>query len=586
MGEGRRVAAVSWEAGSAAGAGVQTTGAGFLADTIARAGARAVFFVPTFLYPTLIELGARQVKRVLCHTEQAAAYMADGYAQAAGRPGVVIAQGGPGATNLAAGLADAWQSHTPVLALTPVMPDDRYQADAYQEVYAAFGNVTKYDGAVRNLDRLPEFLGKAFRQMTTGAPRPAHLALASSIEEAEAELDSAYLDERFFSYPAFRPRADEDLVNQAVAALQAAEQPILVCGRGALASGAWAEITELAEGLHIPVATTLGGKGSIDERHPLACGVTGIYRRPITDDLVGSADLVFYVGCHAGGAATQNRRLPRPGTRIIHLDIQPAQPGWNYPNVLPLVGDARAVLRQLTEAAGGDGGGRSRHRTWVERAQAARTRWYRDTARRAGAATRPIRPERLAAELARVCPPDTLFVTETGYVGTWAGVYMDLPAGRNMLHCEGSLGWALPAAIGAKSAVPERPVVVVESDAGFFYHMGELETAVRNDLPVVTVIFNNRAMAFQTHLLHARWAGEPGLDSLSRFGETQFARIAQEMGAYGVRISDPGDIGPALTAALREQRPAVIDVLVDWRAVAPVSFMAGHASRSDPELSD
>lgn len=551
----------------------------FLAELVRRSGVKAVFFVPTFLYPTLVELANDPVKRVLCHSEKAAGYMADGYAQASGRPTMVIAQGGPGATNLYAGLVDAWQSNTPLLAVTPVLPGSRYQGNSYQEAYVDFRPVTKYDAEVRSIDRMAEFFGKAYREMTTGAPRPVHLYLDGALEAAESEFDFRYLDQRYFSYPAFRPRADDALVEQAVLELRNAERPVMICGRGTLVSGAWKEVTALAEQLEILVTTTLNGKGGIDDRHPLALGVTGTYRRPYTDAVIAEADLVLYVGGHQGGATTNLRRMPEPGVRAIHIDINPAQPGANYPNVLPLVGDARTVLRQMLEVA--RSGKRSVHGKWVEKAQERLRVWRESENAHMHGNAIPVRPEQLATELVRACPHDTLFVADTGYVGTWAGVFMDLPAGKNFLHCEGSLGWAFPAAMGAKAAVPERPVVAFIGDGGFFYHLAEIETAVRNKINLVTVVLNNQAMAFQTHLLRNVWPDSRNLDKLSEFGATNFAGIAREMGAWGVRVTDPRDIGKAIRTAIDSNMPAVIDVVIDQAAVAPVAVMAGQGSRGN-----
>ncbi len=549
----------------------------FLAELVRRSGTKAVFFVPTFLYPTLVELAEDPVKRVLCHSEKAAGYMADGYAQASGTPGIVFAQGGPGATNLYAGLVDAWQSNTPLLAVTPILPNSRYQGNSYQEAYVDFRPVTKYDAEVRSIDRMAEFFGKAYREMTTGEPRPVHLYLDGALEAEESEFDFRYLNQRYFSYPAFRPRADDDLVEQAVQELRRAERPVMVCGRGTVVSGAWEEVTALAEQLDIPVTTTLGGKGSIDDHHPLALGVTGSYRRPSTDQVIIEADLVFYVGGHHGGATTRMRQMPKPGVRTIHIDINPAQPGANYPNVLPLVGDAQTVLQQMLKVARSEE--RVVHSAWGAKAQKGLQEWRESEYQHINGNVIPIRPEQLAAELVMACPQNTLYVVDTGYVGTWAGVFMDLPAGKNFLHCEGSLGWAFPAAIGAKTAVSERPVVVFTGDGGFFYHLAELETAVRNRINTVTVVLNNQAMAFQTHLLQGLWPTSRDLDKLSEFGETNFANIAQEMGGWGVRVTDPKDIGKAVRDAIDADMPAVVDVVIDQAAVAPVAFMAGKGSR-------
>lgn len=550
----------------------------FLAELVRQSGTKAIFFVPTFLYPTLVALADDAVKRVLCHSEKAAGYMADGYAQASGAPTVVIAQGGPGATNLYAGLVDAWQSNTPVLAVTPVLPSSRYHGNSYQEAYVDFRPVTKYDAEVRSIDRMAEFFGKAYREMTTGAPRPVHLYLDGTLEDAEAEFDFRYLDTRYFSYPAFRPRADDDLVEQAVRELRQAQRPVMVCGRGTVVSGAWEEVTALAERLDVPITTTLGGKGSVDEHHPLALGVTGSYRRPSTDQVIATSDLVLNVGGHHGGATTNLRTLPTPGVRVIHIDINPAQPGANYPNVLPLVGDARTVLRQMLEVAHSEE--QCVRGAWVAAARDGVREWRESEREHMFGDAVPIRPERLMVEIVKACPSNTLYVTDTGYVGTWAGAFMDLPAGKNFLHCEGSLGWAFPAAIGAKTAAPERTVVAITGDGGFFYHLTELETAVRNGVNLVTVVLNNQAMAFQTHLLRSHWTGSRDLDKLSEFGRTNFADVAQGMGAWGVQVTDPNGIAQLVRQAIELDVPAVIDVLIDPAAVAPVAFKAGQGSRS------
>jgi len=564
-----------------------TTMAGneILAETLRRAGTKAVFFVPTFLYPTLINLAEDNVKRVLCHAEKGAAYMADGYAQATNQPGIVITQGGPGATNLFAGLADAWQSHTPVIALTPVIPDMRYHGNSYQEVYVDFSQVTKYDAEVRMMHRLPEFLGKAFREATCGTPRPVHLYIAGELESMTLETDLSELGDRYFTYPAFRPKADETDVAAAVAMLKAAQRPCVVAGRGAVASGAWQEVTELAERLNMPVTTSLGGKGTIDEKHPLAMGVQGSYRRSSANDVIEGADLLLYIGSHIGGATTLLHTLPGPGTPIIHIDIDPAQPGKNYATQLPLIGDARAVVRQLLDQLGTVDS--AIRKPWAETCRDKLAAWWKAQEVHTLSDASPIRPERLAIELTKALPKDAIVLADTGYAAAWSGAFLDLPAGKNYLACEGSLGWAFPAGIGAKAGAPERPVVVWTGDGGFWYHLAELETAVRNKINVVTVILNNHALVFDTHLLQAFWSASHDVDLLSEFVHVNFAEMATQMGAFGIRVTDPNKIGDAVREALAANRPAVVEVIIDHAAVAPVAFMAGQGSRGgmlkDPE---
>jgi len=561
-------------------------GSELLAETLRRAGTKAVFFVPTFLYPTLVSLANDDVKRVLCHAEKAAGYMADGYAQATNRPGVVITQGGPGATNLFAGLADAWQSNTPVIALTPLIPDARYQGNSYQEVYVDFSRVAKFDAEVRQMHRLPEFLGKAFREATSGAPRPVHLYIAGELEVMQLESDLAELDPRYFRHPAFRPKADDADVRAAVDLLVKSRRPAIVAGRGAIASGAWDEVTQLATRLNIPVTTSLGGKGSIDEKHPLAMGVQGSYRRSAANDVIDDADLLLYVGSHIGGATTLLHTLPKPGTAIIHIDIDPATPGKNYPTAVPLVGDARAVLRQILDSLGSFD--KTARQPWVDKCRQRIAAWWKEHEQHVTSDASPIRPERLAVELVKALPRDALVVTDTGYSAAWSGAFMDLPVGKNYLSCEGSMGWAFPAALGAKCGAPDRPVVAWTGDGGFWVHFAELETAVRNEINAITVVMNNNALVFDTHLLQAFWSASHDVDKLSEFVHVNFAEIAKQMGAFGIRVTDPSKIGDAVREALAANKPAVIEVMIDHAAVAPVAFMAGQGSRGgilkDPEL--
>jgi len=229
-------------------------------------------------------------------------------------------------------------------------------------------------------------------------------------------------------------------------------------------------------------------------------------------------------------------------------------------------------LQQMLEMALEEGKGS--HQAWITTAQQGLEAWRQKEYNNIHGSAIPIRPEQLANQLQKACPENTLFVTDTGYAGTWAGVFMDLPAGKNCLHCEGSLGWAFPAAIGAKTAVPDRPVVAFTGDGGFFYHIAELETAVRNEVNLVTVVLNNQAMSLQTQVLRSIWPASNDLDKLSEFrSETNFANIAREMGALGIRVTDPKDIESALRKAIEADIPAVVDVVVDQSAVAPASFM-------------
>ncbi|HJN92405.1 MAG TPA: thiamine pyrophosphate-dependent enzyme, partial [Dehalococcoidia bacterium] len=319
--------------------------------------------------------------------------------------------------------------------------------------------------------------------------------------------------------------------------------------------------------------------------HPLSLGVEGSYRRSSTMDMLEEADVALFVGSHAGGATTLLGTIPPPTTRIIHIDIDPAQPGKNMPNTLPLFGDAKVVLGQMVDAAGAEDAGANQE--WIKRCHESREAWWQEHEAEVTSDQTPIRPERLAVEVAKALPDDAIVCADTGYAAAWSGAYMDLPAGKNYLACEGTLGWAFPAAIGAKVGAPDRPAVAWCGDGGFMYHMAEVETAVRNDINAIAIVLNNHALVFDTHLLQAFWSASHDVDLLSEFKETNFAKITEELGGNGIRVTDPAKIGDAVDQALHNDKLTVIDVVVDHAAVAPVAFMAGQGSRggilSDPD---
>jgi acetolactate synthase-1/2/3 large subunit len=332
-----------------------TTGPRFIADMLKAYGTSHVFFVPQMLLETLTGMEGMGIRRVMTHGEKAAAYMADGYARASGKPGVCMAQH-VGASNMAAGLRDAYLACSPVIAMTGGPAAARYR-HAYQELedFTQFDHTTKFNARVDAIARLPDILRQAFREATSGCPGPVHLQFGghhaeSIMTEADLEL---IVEERYRQVPPFRPAADEAQVKEALRALEAAERPIIVAGGGVAWSGAQAEVVQLAERLNVPVATALNAKGAILDTHPLAVGVCGTYSRTCANRAVAEADLVFYIGSHTGSQVTARWQVPKPGaSTVIQLDIDAREIGRNYPVKHALLGDARTVLRQMLRVAG------------------------------------------------------------------------------------------------------------------------------------------------------------------------------------------------------------------------------------------
>jgi len=552
------------------------TGAECLADMMAGYGVTHVFMVPAVLRRTFAEMERRtKIARVHCHGEKSAAYMADGYARASGKPGICMAQV-IGALNLAAGLRDAYLAHAPVIAMTGGRDPKTKFRRVYQEVddIPAFEPVTKFNATIDEVARIPDMVRQAFRVATSGAPGPVHLQFRGNegqldLEEAEME---ALVEAQFSRVPPFRPGPEAAHVKAALELLQQAERPIFVVGGGVRASGAGHELVALAEALQIPVATSLNGKDCIPGTHPLSIGVVGSYSRESANRAVNRADLVCFVGTESGGMTTHFWAVPKIGTPAIQIDIEPESLGRNYPLQASVLGDAKAVLAAMLKQA--DRASAKKREPWVKEISALRSEWYAKYKAALESDSAPIHPARLCAEFTKHVPDDGIAVVDTGHAGMWMGGMYDLRVPtQSYIRSAGHLGWAFPAGIGAMAACPERPVVVFTGDAGFWYHIAEVETAVRWNINSVTVVNNNGGGNQSKRGFDRAYGGEPTAKSreLWTYTPMNFARLAEDMGALGIRVERASDIAPALARALAADRPAVIDVVCDIEALAPLA---------------
>ena len=554
------------------------SGAECLADMLKGYGVTHVFHVPAVLRKTFAVMESRtDIKRLHVHGEKAAAYMADGYARACGRPGICMAQV-IGALNLAAGLRDAALAHSPVIAMTGGREPKTKFRNVYQEIddVPAFEPVTKFNATIDDVARFPDMVRQAFRVATSGKPGPVHLQFRGNegqIDAEEAEMEPL-CEPQFSRVPAFRPRPDDASVRAALAHLQEAARPVIVAGGGVRASGAAAELVALAEALQIPVATSLNGKDAISGNHLLSVGVVGTYSRESANRVVNAADLVCFVGTETGGMTTHFWAVPRIGTPAIQIDIDPEAIGRNYPVLAGLNGDAKVTLAAMLAAA--DRSSAGKRKAWVEEAQGMCRQWSAKYRSALASDAVPIRPERICAELSRHVPDDGIVVVDTGHAGMWMGGMYDLTSPRqSYMRSAGHLGWAFPAGLGAKCACPERPVITFTGDAGLWYHIAEIETAARWGINAVTVV-NNNSSGNQSKRGFDRVYGGTQTEQareLWTFSRVSFARIAEEMGALGMRVEKPRDIAPALEQALKADRPVVIDVVTDIEALAPLAVV-------------
>ncbi|MEX0409592.1 thiamine pyrophosphate-binding protein [Aquibium sp. LZ166] len=545
----------------------------YLAEALRSYGVDYFFHMPALLMPAFAEMHGMGITLLSAHSEKAAAYMADGYSRVSNKVSVVGAQY-VGAANLAAGLQDPWLGRSPVLAMTGGPARGLRNKHVYQEIDALqmYDAVTKFNVSVESVNRLPDLLRQAFRAATTGVPGPVHLEIPGHLADLDGEftLDGGLpvSEARFASFPAFRPEPDMVAVREAVELLKAARRPIIVAGGGVTASGGERALQEFAELMKIPVATSLNGKGAIPERHELACGVVGTYPRMSANHTVNEADVVFFAGAQAGSQVTNMWKSPVPGaTKVIQLNIDPAELGRNYPNDVSLLGDARTTLQRMIEVAEPVGG----RDEWLGRAKQLADDWRRDNEPRMSSGATPIRPERLVREIENTLPDDGIFVVDTGHAGMWAAAMFDIKPGQKFLRAAGSLGWGYPASLGAKCAAPDRPVVCFTGDGGFYYHLSELETALRYGINTVTVVNNNHSHNQEYGSMNRAYKGNQTPDAIRMWQfdkRVNFADIAKGFGCEGIRVEDPGDVADALKHALSLDKPVVVDVLTDIKAMA------------------
>jgi acetolactate synthase-1/2/3 large subunit len=554
----------------------KTTGAKLFAEIMQGYGITHVFYVPQVVSKALVAMEDMPIRRVVAHSEKAAGYMADGYARARGGPGVCMAQ--PiGASNLASGLRDAYMARSPVIAISggPV-PASRYR-HSYQEVedFDQFNGVTKSNVNVDSPSRVPDLMRQAFRTATSGTPGPVHLRFQGRLSEVPlGDTDEeAVIEQQFARVPPFRPEPETERVREAAAVLAAAKKPIIIAGGGVVWSQAQREVVELAEKLQIPVVTSLNGKGVILDTHPLSVGVAGTYSRECANRVVSEADLVFFIGSPAGGMVTASWALIAPGTAVMQLDIEPTELGRNYPNKVALLGDAKVTLRRLIDAVQAKEG---TTKAWVGRVQQLVAEWRAQAASKLNSDAVPMDPARICKEITNALPANGVVVADTGHAGMWTSQFIDLnQPGQRYIRCAGSLGWGLPGAIGVKCALPNQPVLCFTGDGGMYYHMIELDTALRYGINLVVLVNNNRALSQEFPSLNRNYGGNMRghSDELWRFGEFNFAKVAEAMGCAGFRVEQPGELKGVLQKAFTMNKPVVVEVMSDVSLMAPVAWV-------------
>jgi acetolactate synthase-1/2/3 large subunit len=526
------------------------------------------------LWIALEEVGIRQV---LARSEGAAVYMADAFARVTGRPSFTYGAYGPGAANVAGALAEPFWSASPVIALVSAMRRTERFRKEYQEIdqVPLFSSVTKWGAEASDRKHVPRLVREAVRRALSGTPGPVYLGIPGDIFEEEMPDYQAPANHREpVRLPLTRPAPSVADAETVVRVLASASRPVILAGTGVHQSGAYDALRQLAERLAIPVVTSSGGKGAIADNHELALGTVGRYSRKYANATVRDADVVLALGTQLGGLVTDSYRLISPDSYLVHVTIDPEVIGLNFPPNLGVVADARTFLETVLSAAERmETLPAATSSTYLAELAETKRAWQKQRAALAaldGNDGGPMRPEAIMAALDENLPDNAILVADTGYSAAWAGALADVKeAGRNFLRADGSLGWAFPASLGAQMAAPDRQVVCITGDGGIGYHIADIETAIRHNLPVTVVILNNGTLAFEEHVQNLLY-GHVVLD-VDRFHDVDYGGVARAFGARGFRVDNAADFRVALAAGFERRAPTIIDAIIDREALGPVT---------------
>jgi acetolactate synthase-1/2/3 large subunit len=501
------------------------------------------------------------IHSILARHEQCAAHMADGYARVSGLPGVCIATSGPGATNLVTGIANAYMDSSPIIAFTGQV--NTYSAtssymigrDAFQEadIVGITTPITKYVTQVKRAEDIPKTIRKAFYIATSGRPGPVLVDLPKDVQSKSAEME--FPDS--IEIRGYKPRDEPHpiQVKRAVKMLVKASRPMILAGGGVITSGAAHELLKLAELMFIPVATTLMGKGSIAETHPLSLGMVGMHGTAEANKLIPEADVLLTVGSRFSDRTTGRLDGFCPDAKIIQIDIDTAEVGKNLKVDLPIVGDARKALREINKVMIGNTSKKEKS-FWFSRIQEIRDQLMSER----GGDDRSLEPRNIMKVLRELLPNNAIAATEVGQNQMWAALHFKTLEPRTFISSGGlgCMGFGFPAALGAKVAKPDAPVVDIPGDGSFIMTEQELATSVIEKIPVIVVVLNNSMLGmvaqWQRLFYNRRYASTMLKDS------PNFVKLSEAFGAQGIRVGSIDEFSKAIKKALKSDVTTVIDV--------------------------
>lgn len=533
---------------------MKITGAQAVVQILEHYGVNLLFGYPGgAILPLYDALRESKIKHVLVRHEQNAAHAASGYARVTGRTGVCIATSGPGATNLITGIATAYMDSIPMVVITGQVPLSAIGRDFFQEVDivgATFG-FTKHNYWVKRAADIPRILTEAFHIASTGRPGPVLIDLPKDVACDKIEFNGLP-DVAIKSYQP-TSQGHPKQIKRIVEAINECTKPVICAGGGVISADASDELRALAEMCQIPVATTLMGIGSFPKDHPLSIGMLGFHGTAYSNLAVDNADLIFILGARAGDRAVRQIEEFGRKARVVHIDVDPAEIGKNVNVTIPIVGDLKVVLQDILRSITlrKDSG-------WLETIAA----WKKEK-RATYSLEGLLKPQYVLEQLSAVTTPDTIIATDVGQHQMWTGAYYCTKKPRTFLTSGGmgTMGYGLPAAIGAQLGKPDTPVVLVTGDGSFQMNMPELATVVQEQLPVKIIVMNNSALGMvrelQMHFHDSRYY------QVYMKGNPDFVKLADAYGIPARRVADKAAVHEVLKAMMETSGPMLIEFIVD-----------------------
>ena len=505
------------------------------------------------------------IDHILVRHEQCAAHAADGFARASGEVGVCLATSGPGATNLVTGIATAFMDSSPIVAITGQVPTHLIGNDAFQEadIVGITIPIVKHSFQPKNPDLIPSMIKSSFELAKSGRPGPVLIDVPKEVQEGEL---SKFVDNLIHT-PGYNPNTKGNIrqIKKACNLIKESKKPIILAGAGVIISNACCELEELAKTINAPVMTSLPGKGAFDETDDLALGMLGMHGRKVSNDTVNEADLLIAIGVRFSDRTTGRLDSFVPDTKVIHIDIDPAEIGKNVDVDLPIVGDARNVLSSLNKVLKGHVVSDDVN-NWSNTIKQRKI----DFIPRVSYDDVPLKPQRVIKEISEALNSDSILTTDVGQNQMWAAHFFDTQKPRKFISSGGlgTMGFGFPAAIGAKVACPEDVVVSINGDGGFLMVCQELATVKDYDIPVIGVVLENGTLGmvyqWQSLLYNER-------HSETEFkNNPDFVKLAESFGVNAVRITKPGETKEALKKAIKDNEAILLDIVIDSEEALPM----------------